>query len=237
MGEGQEGRFRMADSISVQKFKPKLLFPSHTPQREKEHDQTLLSDTDSEIENNITVYNKNGHKDHWAVLMKAKDEEANEREKLEREEFKHKQEQYKRDLESQIKSNNSQFKNLERLGKDMEKTQTSRMLENIRKDINKEEHTKFHKKKKELEIARENLDNYSALRRIKKKTDEEEDNYLKSYIDKKTKQAERSRDREFQDQKQKEIEVRNFNKNIALNKNLNEANFSNGKPIDSDIYT
>ena len=41
----------------------------------KVDDQYLSSDTDSEIENDLPIQHARGFKDHWAVIMKAKDDE------------------------------------------------------------------------------------------------------------------------------------------------------------------
>jgi len=73
----------------------------------KIQNKELISDTDSEIENDLPIHPTQGYKNHWAAIMRAKDEEELQKERKEREELRVKQTRYRKELETQIKAQSS----------------------------------------------------------------------------------------------------------------------------------
>ena len=73
----------------------------------KIQNKELISDTDSEIENDLPLHPTQGYKNHWAVIMKAQDEEELQKKRKEMEEFRVKQTRYRKELETQIKAQSS----------------------------------------------------------------------------------------------------------------------------------
>ena len=109
-------------------------------------------------------------------------------------------------------------------------------MSKIKKEINKDEHKKFSHKQKELEIARQNMFAFSARKNIKLQNSEEEANYFQNKINDNMRKAVKNQNKEFKQHKLKEIEVREFNKNLILNKHNKRNDNFQLKDKDSQIY-
>ena len=109
-------------------------------------------------------------------------------------------------------------------------------MSKIKKEINKDEHKKFSHKQKELEIARQNMFAFSAKKKIKLQNSEEEANYFQNKINDNMRKAVKNQNKEFKQHKLKEIEVREFNKNLILNKHNKRNDNFQLKDKDSQIY-
>lgn len=86
-----------------------------------------------------------------------------------------------------------------------------------------------------MEIARMNMNAYSARQTIHKKNVVEEDIYLKNYIQNNMRAESQNQNKQFTKHKLQEIAVREFNKNAIINKNNKIDNFEI-KDKDSMIY-
>lgn len=108
-------------------------------------------------------------------------------------------------------------------------------MSEIKRKINKDEHLKYSQKQKELEIARQNMNTFSAKKSIYQRNNMEELNYFQNNLNNNLRKAARSQNQESKQQKLKEIEVREFNKNQILHKHQKNDNFIL-KDKDSQIY-
>ena len=105
----------------------------------------------------------------------------------------------------------------------------------MKKSDNIEKHRNYNHKKKEMDIARENMLTFSSKANIKRKNMEDEDHYLKKFNDTNMRKATKNQNKEYAQHKQREIEVRNFNQNLILTKKQKNDKFEI-KNRESQIY-
>ena len=199
------------------------------------NDSGVKSDTDSDIDHELPTHPK-GFKNHWAAIMKAMDEEDEHKKQQEHEHAKKKQAEYRLALESQIKANNHQVHQLSEFDSKTGQKERDKMLFDMKKSENLEKSRQMNKKKREMAIARENMQAYSARKDIRKKNIVDEDQFLKNYMQENMRKEAQKQNKNFTKHKMKEIEVREFNKNIIMNKNSLKMDNFQIRDKDSMIY-
>lgn len=147
-----------------------------------------------------------------------------------------KQAEYRLALESQIKAQSHQFNQLHEYDSKAGKQERDKMLFDMKKSENLEQSRRINKKKREIAIARENMQAYSARQNIRKKNTVEEDQYLKNYMQENMRKEATKQNKNFSKHKMKELEVREFNRNVILNKNHPHMDNFQIRDKDSMIY-